>query len=58
LLIVFYLDQSACFNFRFDLVFAQFQHDPGSLAIDLQLRRTQVRLVALGEGEHEYRPLA
>src|SRR5690606_24512708 len=26
--------------------------------IDLQFRRTQVRLVALGEGKHEYGPLA
>jgi hypothetical protein len=58
LLIVFHLDQSACFNFRFNLVLVQLQHDTGSSAIDLQLSRTQVRLVALGESEHEYGPLA
>src|SRR5690606_19698083 len=53
LLIVLHLDKSACFNFRFDLVIAQLQHDTGSLAIDLQFCRTQVCLVALGEGKHE-----
>jgi len=35
-------------------ILAQFQHDAGSLAIDLQCRRTRVRFVALSEGEHEY----
>src|SRR5690606_37706193 len=53
LLIVLHLDKSACFNFRFDLVIAQLQHDTGSLAIDLQFCRTQVCVVALGEGKHE-----
>ena len=45
-------------DFRFNLVIAQLQHDAGSLAIDLQFRRTQVRLVAFDEGEHKYGPLS
>jgi hypothetical protein len=47
LLIVFHLDQSACFNFRFDRVIVQIQYDAGSLAIDLQFRRIPIDKVVI-----------